>query len=81
MAAIEEAVAMINAKPDKLWPAITNRDLLPSSMLDAYTLPVYPAASVPKQNEWTRLVTWAKSAGLISIEIPYGLSVTSDFLP
>ena len=81
LAAIEEAVQRINANPDKFRATIKNRSLLPPSLAETYKLPVYLPVSIPGQDEWEALMVWAKTAGLISVDVPYSVSVSSDFLP
>ncbi len=81
IAAIEEAVELINANPDKFQNTVKNRGLLPPSLADTYKLPAYLSPVVPGQEEWEALMLWAKTAGLISVDVPYSVSVLSDFLP
>jgi NitT/TauT family transport system substrate-binding protein len=81
LAAIEHAVADINA--DKTaWDALLNeQNLMPPPLLGVYALPDYPLASVPSQEQFTDALQWVLDEGLISNQIDYATSVDGTYLP
>src|SRR6266540_6125487 len=52
LAAIEEATTSLNADPAKYKNVLSEQKLVPSPLLAAYQVPVFPAAGVPSENEW-----------------------------
>lgn len=79
--AIEEATEKINANPSQWANLLTEKQLVPESLVGDYDMPPYPAAGVPSESQWDDVVAWAKDKGLLSADISYGDSVTDRFLP
>ncbi|MBN1537331.1 MAG: ABC transporter substrate-binding protein [Anaerolineales bacterium] len=79
--AIEEATAKINANPSQWAHLLTEKQLVPESLVGDYQLPTYPAAGVPSQAQWDDVVAWCQDKGLLTTDIAYSDSVTDQFLP
>ena len=81
LAAIEQAVAVINRDP-KAWDTLlSEQNLVPAPLIGSYALPVFPEASVPTQAQWADASAWALEKGLISADVAYTSSVTDEYLP
>ena len=81
LAAIEEAITLINADPTKWESLMVEQKLLPEPLVGAYELPPFPTASVPSQAQWDDVLTWAKDKGLIKNDLSYQESVNPSLLP
>ena len=81
LAAIEEAVGMINANPQKYINILTDNKIVPQPLAGKYIIPKFPTKGVPAEAEWNDVLAWAKSKNLLSSNISYKDSVNSAFLP
>ena len=81
LAAIEEAVAKINADPTQYTGLLAEKQLVPPPLMESYQIPVFPTAGVPSEADWTDALDWAKGQGLIDVDVSYNDSVSADFLP
>ena len=81
LAAIEEAIVMINADPTAWDALLTEQGLVPASLIGSYEIPSFPPASVPNEAQWSDAVAWALENGLISAQVAYRDSVTNEYLP
>ena len=52
LAAIEEAIALINADPTRFTDILSEAKIVPAPLLEAYKVPPFPAAGVPTEAEW-----------------------------
>ena len=81
LAAMEQATQLINANPKNYTSILSDQKLVPAPLLDAYSVPPYPTAGIPTEAEWNDALTWAKGKGMLSVDVSYSSSVTSEFLP
>ncbi len=81
LAAVEQAIATINANPEEYADLMAEKGLVPAPLVGEYQVNPLPTASVPSQAQWDDAVAWALREGLIEAEIPYAESVTADYLP
>lgn len=81
LVAIEEAIALINNDPSAWDTLLSEKGLVPAPLIGSYAVPVFPAASVPTQQQWADAVTWALETGLITADVTYADSVTDEYLP
>jgi NitT/TauT family transport system substrate-binding protein len=81
LAAIDEAVALINADPTKYTSILSDNNIVPPPLLDAYKVPPFPAAGVPTEAEWNDALSWAKDKGMLDMDVSYADSVTDAYLP
>jgi len=81
LAAIEEAIGLINADPSKFSALLGEQKLVPPSLAGTFTVPTFGTAGVPSQEQWQDVLDWAKDNGLLSADLPYQDSVNASFLP
>ena len=81
LAAIEEAITLINADPTAWDTLLTEQSLVPAPLIGSYAMPPFPAASIPSQAQWEDALAWARETGLVSSDISYAGSITSAYLP
>lgn len=81
LAAIEQAVTLINADPSNWTSLLVEQKLLPEPLAGSYIINPYPTAGVPTQAQWEDVFAWATEKGLISVSIAYADSVTDEYLP
>jgi NitT/TauT family transport system substrate-binding protein len=81
LAAIEEAVGMINMTPEKYEDLMVERKVVPASLQGIFKVPPFITAGVPSEEQWTDMIRWAVDKGLLQKEVPYSESVNPAFLP
>jgi NitT/TauT family transport system substrate-binding protein len=81
LAAVEEAVTMINAEPEKYSSLLSDQNIVPPSLVGEYKVPLFVTAGVPTERQWDDVYEWAKGKGLLEALVSYGDSVTSEYLP
>ena len=82
VAAIAEAVEMINADPQKYKPIAIENNLIPKPIAETYIMPDFPAPFVPSEEAFMDTYQWALERGLISNEnIAYEDTVRPEFVP
>lgn len=81
LAAIEKATADINADKGQWQDLLVEQKLVPAPILDSYTLPDFPAASVPSEAQFADVLAWTIEKGLIDRAIAYADSVSDAYLP
>jgi NitT/TauT family transport system substrate-binding protein len=81
LAALEEAVNLINADPTRWNALMAEKQLVPEPLIETYQAPTFVGASVPTQSQWEDALAWTKQKGLIDQDISYQDSVTDRYLP
>ncbi len=81
LAAYEKAVAEINADKTRWNDILLKNQLLSEALIGKYTLPDYPAKSVPAETQFKDVNDWAKAKGLVTVDVSYAASVNPSFLP
>jgi len=81
LAAIEEATVLVNADPAKYKNVLSENNLVPPPLLDAYQTPVYPLAGVPTEAEWQDGLNWLHDKGMLEADVSYADSVNASLLP
>jgi NitT/TauT family transport system substrate-binding protein len=81
LAALERAVADINADKSRWSDLLTERQLVPAPLVGSYEIPDFPAASVPSENQWRDVLAWMQLEELVTGDVPYAGSVDASFLP
>lgn len=81
LAALEEAIALLNASPAKYKNVLSEQKIVPAPLLDAYQPPVFPTAGVPTESEWQDALDWLKEKGILTGDVSYGESVNGSLLP
>lgn len=81
LAAIEEAVTLINADPTKYTSLLSDKGLVPPPLLETFKVPPFPVAGIPTEDEWNDALSWAKEKGMVSVDVNYNDSVNGSLLP
>ncbi len=81
LAAIEEAVEIINSDPSKFSALLVEKKIVPQPLAGSYVVPKFPLKGISSKDEWDDVLAWAKSKGLLQADISYEDSVNSSFLP
>jgi NitT/TauT family transport system substrate-binding protein len=81
LAAIEEATTLVNADPAKYKNVLSENNLVPPPLLDAYQPPIFPVAGVPTETEWQDALTWLHENGMLDVDVSYTESVNASLLP
>lgn len=81
LAAVEEAVGLINADPAKYSTLMADLKLVPQPISGTFTAPTFQTAGVPSEEQWNDVLAWMKEKGLLETDVAYDASVTAEFLP
>lgn len=81
LAAIEEAVGLINSDPGKYSGLLAEKKIVPQPLIGKYVIPKFPTKGVPSEAEFKDVLSWAKTKNLLSEDVSYKDSVNSAFLP
>ncbi len=81
LAALEEAVAAINADKGRWDTLLVEKHLLPPALEGSFTLPDYPMASIPSTTCFGAVRQWVEAKGLLSTAPAYESVVRGDLLP
>ncbi len=81
LAAIEEAVTLINANPSKYSSLLVEKKIVPQPLIGTYVTPKFPEKGIPSEAEWNDVLAWAKEKGLLAKDIAYKDSINSALLP
>ena len=79
--AIERAVDDINNDKSRWSELLSENDLVPPPLLGTYTVPDFPEAGLPSEEQWNDMQQWALSKGYITNDLDYNSSVDSSYLP
>jgi NitT/TauT family transport system substrate-binding protein len=80
LAAYDQAIADIRAKPDQFRNILIERGRVPDQLKDNYKFPPFPDPGVPTKAQWDDVVKWAMERKLISTAVTYESSVDSNFV-
>lgn len=81
LAALEKAVADINADKDRWSDLLSEQGLVPAPLLGSYTIPDFPTASLPSEAQFADVLAWAQERGLVEGDVPYADTVDGSYLP
>ena len=81
LAAVEEAVLLINADPQKYASLMVEKQLVPAPLAENFKVPTYPLKGVPSLAQFEDALNWAIEKGYAAKVLPYEDCVTSAFLP
>jgi NitT/TauT family transport system substrate-binding protein len=81
LAAIEEAVVLINADPARWEPTLVENNILPAPLQGNFQVPAFITAGVPSMEQYADVMDWAQEKGLVSAYVPYEQCISPDFLP
>jgi len=78
--AIDDAIVLINADPSQYTNILSDNNIVPAPLLEAYKVPPFPAAGVPTEAEWNDALDWAKGKGMLEVDVSYSDSVNQSLL-
>ena len=81
LAAIDEAIALINANPSNYTSLLSDNGLVPPPLLETFKVPPFPSNGIPTEAEWNDALTWAKEKGMLAVDVNYADSVNGSLLP
>ena len=81
LAAIEEAVTMINADPAKYDNLLVELKVVPAPLQGTFHVPAFVTAGVPSEAQFQDVLEWTQVKGLISGDQNYSDNVNAEFLP
>jgi NitT/TauT family transport system substrate-binding protein len=81
LAAIEEAVKLVNADAGKYTSVLSDNKIVPPPLLGSYKVPPFPTAGIPTEEEWFDALQWAQDKGMLEADVSYSDSVTDAYLP
>jgi NitT/TauT family transport system substrate-binding protein len=81
LAAIEEAVTLVNKDAKKYTTVLSDQKIVPPPLLASYKVPPFPTKGVPTEAEWNDALAWAKEKGMLSVDVSYADSVNAGLLP
>jgi len=81
LAAIEEAIGLINAEPEKFQDLMATRKVVPPALAGQFKTPPFVGSGVPSQVQWDDMIAWALEKGLLEKAVAYDTSVNSSLLP
>jgi NitT/TauT family transport system substrate-binding protein len=79
--AIERAVNDINNDKEQWSDLLSEKSLVPPPLLGSYTVPDFPTAGVPTEEQWADMLQWAQEKGYLSGDLDYAASVNDSYLP
>jgi len=80
LAAYDQAISDIRAKPDQFRNTLIERGRVPDQLKDKYQFPLFPDPSIPSQAQWDDVVKWALDRKLIAAPVTYESSVDAGFV-
>ncbi len=82
MAAVELAVKDINSNPKGYNKLLADQKLVPAEIIESgFSVPPFPTASVPDQNQFADALRWVTEKKLVERELRYEDSIDPAFLP
>jgi len=81
LAAIEQAVELINTNPEKYEDLMVQKQVVPPALQGQFKAPTFVTAGVPSEAQWNDMIAWALEKGLLEKPVSYADSVNASFLP
>lgn len=81
LAAVEEAVEMINKDPQKYSNVMVEQKMVPAPLAETFKVPTYPTKGVPSEAQFQDVLDWVKAKGYISVDLEYSDNVNGSLLP
>jgi len=76
-----QAVQDINADPESHRSLLLQKIRVPKNIQQTYRIPPFPLREVPSAEQWTDVMNWMVSKGLVKAALPYEESITTRYLP
>lgn len=81
LAAIEEAIQLINPDPAKYTSLLSDKGLVPPPLLETFRVPPFPQSEIPSEAEWNDGLAWLKEKGILTVDVNYTDSINGSLLP
>ncbi len=81
LAAVEEAVNLINDDPGRWNKLLSEKQIVPEPVSGSYQINRYPTGSVPTELQYEDVLLWAQEKGLVEVDVPYSRSINPAYLP
>lgn len=81
LAAIEEAVTLINANPQQYSSLMVDQKMVPAPLAESFKAPTYPLKGVPTPAQFDDTLTWVKEKGYLNKDLAYTDCVNGSLLP
>jgi len=81
LAAVEEAVEMINKDPQKYSNVMVEQKMVPAPLAETFKVPTYPTKGVPTEAQFQDVLDWVKAKGYLSVDLSYSDNVNGSLLP
>jgi NitT/TauT family transport system substrate-binding protein len=80
LAAYDQAIGDIRAKPEQFRNILIERGRVPDQLKDKYQFPPFPDPGIPSKAQWDDVVKWALDRKLIAAPVTFESSVDSGFV-
>lgn len=81
LAAVEEAVELINKDPQKYASVMVDQKMVPAPLVETFKVPTYPTKGVPTEAQFLDTLNWVKEKGYLSVDLKYSENVNGSLLP
>ncbi|MHB8933844.1 MAG: ABC transporter substrate-binding protein [Bellilinea sp.] len=81
LAAVEEAVELINQDPQKYASLMVEQKMVPAPLADSFKVPTYPTKGVPTEAQFLDVLDWVKTKGYLSVDLKFSDNVNGSLLP
>ncbi len=81
LAAVEEAVELINKDPQKYASLMVDQKMVPAPLAETFKVPTYPTKGVPTEAQFLDVLEWVKAKGYLSVDLSYADNVNGSLLP
>ena len=81
LAAVEEAVELINKDPQKYASLMVDQKMVPAPLAETFKVPTYPTKGIPTEAQFLDVLEWVKAKGYLSVDLSYADNVNGSLLP
>lgn len=81
LAAVEEAVELINQDPQKYASLMVEQKMVPAPLAETFKVPTYPTKGVPTEAQFADMLEWVQAKGYLNVDLTYADTVNGEFLP
>jgi len=81
LAAVEEAVTLINQDPQKYASLMVDQKMVPAPLAETFKVPTYPTKGVPSEAQFKDVLDWVKARGYLKVDLNYADNVNGCLLP
>ena len=81
LAAVEEAVELINRDPQKYATLMVDQKMVPAPLAETFKVPTYPTKGVPTEAQFLDVLEWVKAKGYLAVDLSYADNVNGSLLP